>query len=374
MTKSGWLLLLASFFAACTGGLDAEEVNGRQVTDLDVIGTTPNPGSQQIPIGADVMVVNSSSGVACRTAPGADYLAKAVLGNGYLMKVLAVNNDRTYYYIGDSSIQCWMFHYYLTEVEVGDTPETTTPENPDTTSCHSGNLFDSSYCSVSCPCTYGEGHCDADYECESGLVCGTANGPNFGTHISVNVCVTEEENQNDQTPVSNPAGFDGMTSNYVLSRKGIINASAAMVGFSYWWGGAALPLPWETAGKPAGTCSLSNSIYTHTGSWGADCSGFVGDVWQLPEHKSFEANIHAFSTYNFYYERTHWIKLDRNSTQEGDALVYRGSTGGHIVIYAGADPWGTTQTYEARGCSYGVVYNARTFGSEYIAIGRKDLL
>lgn len=42
------------------------------------------------------------------------------------------------------------------------------------------------HCTVSCPCGTGGGDCDADDECEPGMLCSN-KGPNFGT--TVNVCI-----------------------------------------------------------------------------------------------------------------------------------------------------------------------------------------
>jgi hypothetical protein len=57
----------------------------------------------------------------------------------------------------------------------------------------------------------------------------------------------------------------------------------------------------------------------------------------------------------------------------GDALVYRSGSGGHIFIYESGDGWGSMWTYEARGCSYGIVHNLRTAGSTYKAIRRSGV-
>ena len=45
------------------------------------------------------------------------------------------------------------------------------------------------HCSADCPCPATEGDCNADSECQSGLVCGADNGPSFGLDHAYDVCV-----------------------------------------------------------------------------------------------------------------------------------------------------------------------------------------
>ena len=50
------------------------------------------------------------------------------------------------------------------------------------------------------------------------------------------------------------------------------------VGYSYWWGHGA----WRSDGTQHGTCTGSCPACSHTGGYGADCSGFVAKCWQIP--------------------------------------------------------------------------------------------
>ncbi|PID37927.1 MAG: hypothetical protein CSB49_08240 [Proteobacteria bacterium] len=212
------------------------------------------------------------------------------------------------------------------------------------------------YCDDQCA-TFGDCCADKQTLCDGGSNNGGSNNGSNST----------------PPPASNPNGWSGMPAPFVLSRDGIINAASTYVGFSYWWGGAKLPDPWQASGASKGSCS-SPSFSGHSGTYGADCSGFVGDVWQLPEHQSFSANQHPFSTYHFYHQENHWTKINRATAQRGDALVYRSSSGGHIVVFESVDPWGKVWTYEARGCSYGIKHNLRTLGTAYKARQRHGLL
>ena len=186
-------------------------------------------------------------------------------------------------------------------------------------------------------------------------------------------CFDEAPTPPADPPADPPPGGGGLgwqlPSPYQLDRDGIIATAAAFVGFSYWWGGAKLPDPWEAAGKPHGSCSSG----VHSGTYGADCSGFVADVWQLPEAVSFESTAHPFSTASFYNDRTHWRATTREQARRGDAMVYRSGGSGHIVILESFDSWGQAWTYEARGCSYGIVHNLRSLSSSYQARVREGL-
>jgi len=156
-----------------------------------------------------------------------------------------------------------------------------------------------------------------------------------------------------------------------MTRDQIINMATPAVDYSYWWGHGC----WRTDGTQHGSCSGSCPSCTHSGSYGADCSGYVAKVWQVPSPSPVETNSHPYSTESFRYSTTHWSQISRDDAQRGDAFVYRnaGNTGGHIVLHDSGDPWGSVWTYEARGCSYGIVHNLRTLSSSYVAI-KRDLV
>ncbi len=141
------------------------------------------------------------------------------------------------------------------------------------------------------------------------------------------------------------------------------------VGFSYFWGGGS----WRGAGvssSTAGSCSGSCPSCTHSGRYGADCSGLVAKAWQFGE-KSLEVDSHPYSTEDFVDDREgRWSTVSRDSLKKGDALAYNSDGHGHIVLYEKGDSWGTPTVVECRGCSYGCVYNARSFASNYKGVRR----
>lgn len=141
------------------------------------------------------------------------------------------------------------------------------------------------------------------------------------------------------------------------------------VGFSYYWGGGA----WLEAGvstSTRGSCSGSCPSCSHSGKYGADCSGLVAKAWQFGV-KALEVNSHPYSTASFVNDAAgKWSTVSRGALRKGDALVYNKNGAGHIVMYEKGDGWGTPTVIECRGCSYGCVYNARSFASNYKAIRR----
>lgn len=141
------------------------------------------------------------------------------------------------------------------------------------------------------------------------------------------------------------------------------------IGFSYYWGGGAWlpegPTP-STKGSCTGTCPNCQ----HRGNYGADCSGLVAKAWQLGD-KDLADNSHPYGTIHFMTPKSgNWGDVQRANAKKGDALVHNSGGSGHIVLYEKGDPWGTPVVYECKGCSYGCVYNARSFGSNYKAIRR----
>jgi cell wall-associated NlpC family hydrolase len=147
-----------------------------------------------------------------------------------------------------------------------------------------------------------------------------------------------------------------------------IARAKAAVGFSYYWGGGA----WTAGGATSsnkGSCSGSCPSCSHSGQYGADCSGLVAKAWQFGA-KALETNSHPYSTASFVNDTSSWSTVSRSSLRKGDALVYNSGGAGHIVIYEKGDGWGTPTVIECRGCAYGCVYNARSFASNYHAIRR----
>lgn len=163
-------------------------------------------------------------------------------------------------------------------------------------------------------------------------------------------------------------GGDGVSS----ARTNAIARAKTGVGFSYWWGGGR----WLASGatsSTAGRCSGSCPSCSHSGSYGADCSGYAAKVWQVPSSNTNVAtSAHPYSTADFYSGTGggQWASLSRSALKKGDALVYRKGSSGHIVIYDSGDAWGTPAVYESRACAYKINRNVRSFGSGYKAIKR----
>ncbi|RJS27375.1 hypothetical protein DRW03_03130 [Corallococcus sp. H22C18031201] len=143
----------------------------------------------------------------------------------------------------------------------------------------------------------------------------------------------------------------------------VARATGAM-GFSYWWGHGA----WKP-GQAAGSCAGDCPSCTHTGSYGADCSGFLAKVWVVPSTNStMSTDSHPYSTVSFNSDTTQWSTIARESLLTADALVYNIDGAGHIFLYESGDGWGNMWAYECKGCAYGCVHNLRTANTTYHAI------
>lgn len=162
----------------------------------------------------------------------------------------------------------------------------------------------------------------------------------------------------------------GGTSGSASDRDDAIARAKGGVGFSYWWGHGRW-IPNGATSSTRGYCSGSCPNCSHSGSYGADCSGFVAKVWQVPSNNTDpRVDQHPYSTANFVSTSSQWRTVSRGAVQKGDALVYRSNGAGHIFLYESGDGWGSMWAMEARGCSYGIVRNLRTAGSAYKAIAR----
>lgn len=142
------------------------------------------------------------------------------------------------------------------------------------------------------------------------------------------------------------------------------------VGYSYWWGGAR----WDPSGATTGNkgaCTGTCPDCGHSGTYGADCSGFVAKVWQIPAwNTDLTKNAHPYSTYVFVNAKYEWKDVARDAIKKADALVYNQNGSGHIMLYESGDAWGQLWSYESRGCSVGIVHNLRTVPDKYKAIRR----
>ena len=154
-----------------------------------------------------------------------------------------------------------------------------------------------------------------------------------------------------------------------MTRDEILSRGKGVVKFSYWWGHGR----WSTSSTSHGSCSGSCPGCSHSGSYGADCSGFVAKAWQVPGAISVTTDSHPYSTYHFDNTSTHWTTISRSSTKQADAFVYNTNGAGHIVLYESGDPWGWVTAIECKGCSYGCVRGSRTLSSSYKAIRRHNV-
>ncbi len=156
----------------------------------------------------------------------------------------------------------------------------------------------------------------------------------------------------------------------VMTREQIANLAQSAMGYSYWWGHGR----WRMDGTSHGSCSGSCPDCTHTGSYGADCSGLAGKVWQVPRASDVTEDYHPYSTTNFRNDTTYWTQVSRGSTMyRGDAVVYNSNGSGHIMIYDSGNAWGTPVVWECKGCSYGCVHGTHSVSSSYIGIRRKNI-
>ncbi|MGI5864064.1 MAG: SH3 domain-containing protein [Myxococcales bacterium] len=164
----------------------------------------------------------------------------------------------------------------------------------------------------------------------------------------------------------------GSGSTNTSQRDLAIRKAQAGVGFSYWWGHGRFRMEGPTS-STRGSCTGSCPSCSHSGSYGADCSGFVAKTWAVGSNNSdVSVDRHPYSTYHFTHERHGWHTVSRSSLRKADALTYNSNGSGHIILYESGDGWGSLWAYEAKGCSYGIVRNLRTVSSSYKAIARDN--
>ncbi len=150
-------------------------------------------------------------------------------------------------------------------------------------------------------------------------------------------------------------------------------------GFSYWWGGEC----WCNAGCSPdlnhcdpGVCtpnagSTGCPDCTHTGTYGADCSGFVSKAWQVPDpHELNACNVDRYVAASFTSDHAYWNVVPMSSLQPADAVASQS----HVILVIGyEDAYGENEVVEAKGCVYGIVRHSRTFSSVYSGARRINL-
>ncbi|MDP2272860.1 MAG: SH3 domain-containing protein [Archangium sp.] len=172
------------------------------------------------------------------------------------------------------------------------------------------------------------------------------------------------------TLVSQPSTGGGTTTPSTTGRDGAILRAKGGVGFSYWWGHGR----WINGGATSsnkGACTGSCPSCSHSGSYGADCSGYVAKAWQIPStNTDVSVDSHPYGTIHFIGSNSQWSTVSRANAAKGDAFVYNTNGAGHILLYESGDAWGSLWAYEARGCSYGIVHNLRSVTSAFKVIRR----
>jgi MYXO-CTERM domain-containing protein len=90
---------------------------------------------------------------------------------------------------------------YIDVCEAGPTPPPA--------GCHQGNLFALGYCTPGCPCDQGQGDCNSDADCKTGLTCAKDVGAKYGAASYIDVC---EAGSTPPPPPSSLKPFGGACS------------------------------------------------------------------------------------------------------------------------------------------------------------------
>lgn len=163
-------------------------------------------------------------------------------------------------------------------------------------------------------------------------------------------------------PSNGESSDDPVDVNGPPSRDNTIARAKAAVGFSYWWGHGT----WLPTGPTASTKGICKKISgsgcpncTHSGQYGADCSGLVAKAWQYGA-KDLATDSHPYGTVHLAAASSKWSTIPKSALKRGDALVYNHGSNGHTMIWEKKDSWDANVVYECKGCAEGCVLNTRT--------------
>lgn len=160
--------------------------------------------------------------------------------------------------------------------------------------------------------------------------------------------------------------------------ESIVCRGMSGVGFSYAWGGEC----WcgngctpDLSTCSPGVCTPTGSDgcpdCTHSGKYGADCSGFVSKAWQVPQPYAVEAcGVDRYVASSFTSNHSYWSVVPMSSLKPADAAA----SSSHVVLVVGPkDSHGQYEVVEAKGCNYGIVHQNRTFSSSYSGARRINI-
>jgi uncharacterized protein (TIGR03382 family) len=150
-----------------------------------------------------------------------------------------------------------------------------------------------------------------------------------------------------------------------MTRESILAIAKTIPGFSYWWGGS----KWSPGASDKGRCiGAGCPACSHTGLWGADCSGFVGKAWQVPSPIALTTASHPYVADSFTSSASYWTVISRSNLKMMDAM----SSSHHTWLFEKGDPWGYAWSFECKGCTYGCLHDNRST-SGYTAAVRHNL-
>ncbi len=143
----------------------------------------------------------------------------------------------------------------------------------------------------------------------------------------------------------------------------ILDLGATINHFSYHWGGSA----WSPGSTAYGKCTpLSGGgcpSCSHSGSWGADCSGFVGKAWQVPSPIALTTPSHPYVASNWTSDGAYWNPVSRGSAKAADAWA----SSHHVWLFEKGDPWGYAWSWECSGCVAGCLHMNRSTSGYSVA-------
>ena len=119
-------------------------------------------------------------------------------------------------------------------------------------------------------------------------------------------------------------------------------------------------------------CCVSGVSCQHSGTWGADCSGFVSKAWQVPDPHPVEAcGVDRYTAGAFTTDHTYWDNVAVSALVPGDAAA----TSAHVILVVGPkDSYGEYDVMEAAGCTPGIIRHQRAISTSMTGARRVNIL
>ena len=171
-----------------------------------------------------------------------------------------------------------------------------------------------------------------------------------------------------------------------MTRDEIACRADSGMGYSYWWGGSCWCkkgcakdpgcdkgkcTPWSGCGGCV--CNGEYGTCSHSGKYGADCSGFTYTVWRVAGLGAEDTcGPHGPKSTTYMSSSSNWTAISSGNRKKGDAIAKTG----HVMVFEKDNGWGKAWVWEQYGCKYVSAHHVKnlTFDNPWKVSKRNNIV